>query len=42
MTTLDHVGFAVADHKRSKAFYEKALAPLVLRQRTNNTTRLSF
>src|SRR5207244_11192342 len=25
---LDHVGFAVADYKRSKAFYEKALAPL--------------
>jgi catechol 2,3-dioxygenase-like lactoylglutathione lyase family enzyme len=28
MITLDHVGFAVADYKRSKAFYEKALAPL--------------
>src|SRR5436189_6343426 len=28
MTTLDHVGFAVADYERSKAFYEKALAPL--------------
>src|SRR5215831_19008726 len=28
MTTLDHVGFAVADYARSKAFYEKALAPL--------------
>jgi catechol 2,3-dioxygenase-like lactoylglutathione lyase family enzyme len=26
--TLDHVGFAVADYPRSKAFYEKALAPL--------------
>ena len=25
---LDHVGFTVADYKRSKAFYEKALAPL--------------
>jgi len=25
---LDHVGFAVADYERSKAFYEKALAPL--------------
>ena len=25
---LDHVGFAVADYKRSKAFCEKALAPL--------------
>jgi|SRR5579884_4277595 len=30
MTTLDHVGFAVADYARSKAFYEKALAPLGL------------
>jgi catechol 2,3-dioxygenase-like lactoylglutathione lyase family enzyme len=28
--TLDHVGFAVADYERSKAFYEKALAPLGL------------
>ena len=27
---LDHVGFAVADYTRSKAFYEKALAPLGL------------
>jgi catechol 2,3-dioxygenase-like lactoylglutathione lyase family enzyme len=25
---VDHVGFAVADYPRSKAFYEKALAPL--------------
>jgi catechol 2,3-dioxygenase-like lactoylglutathione lyase family enzyme len=25
---LDHVGFPVSDYKRSKAFYEKALAPL--------------
>src|SRR4051794_18526819 len=25
---IDHVGFAVADYERSKAFYEKALAPL--------------
>lgn len=25
---LDHVGFAVADYARSKAFYEKALRPL--------------
>ena len=25
---LDHVGFAVAGYQRSKAFYEKALAPL--------------
>jgi catechol 2,3-dioxygenase-like lactoylglutathione lyase family enzyme len=28
---LDHVGFAVADYPRSKAFYEKALAPLGFR-----------
>lgn len=28
MTIVDHVGFAVADYERSKAFYEKALAPL--------------
>jgi catechol 2,3-dioxygenase-like lactoylglutathione lyase family enzyme len=28
MITLDHVGFAVADYARSKAFYEQALAPL--------------
>jgi catechol 2,3-dioxygenase-like lactoylglutathione lyase family enzyme len=28
MIMLDHVGFAVADYGRSKAFYEKALAPL--------------
>jgi catechol 2,3-dioxygenase-like lactoylglutathione lyase family enzyme len=28
MVMVDHVGFAVADYKRSKAFYEKALAPL--------------
>ena len=25
---LDHVGFAVSNYDRSKAFYEKALAPL--------------
>jgi catechol 2,3-dioxygenase-like lactoylglutathione lyase family enzyme len=25
---LDHVGFAVADYAKSKAFYEKALQPL--------------
>jgi catechol 2,3-dioxygenase-like lactoylglutathione lyase family enzyme len=30
MITLDHVGFAVADYRRSKAFYEHALAPLGL------------
>src|ERR671928_1663303 len=28
MITLDHIGFAVADYTRSKAFYEQALAPL--------------
>jgi catechol 2,3-dioxygenase-like lactoylglutathione lyase family enzyme len=28
MLTVDHVGFAVADYERSKAFYQKALAPL--------------
>jgi catechol 2,3-dioxygenase-like lactoylglutathione lyase family enzyme len=27
---LDHVGFTVSDYGRSKAFYEKALAPLGL------------
>jgi catechol 2,3-dioxygenase-like lactoylglutathione lyase family enzyme len=27
---LDHVGFAVSDYGRSKAFYERALAPLGL------------
>jgi catechol 2,3-dioxygenase-like lactoylglutathione lyase family enzyme len=31
MITVDHVGFAVADYERSKAFYEKALAPLGLK-----------
>lgn len=31
MSTLDHVGFAVADYPRSKAFYERALAPLGLK-----------
>ena len=25
---LDHVGFSVADYKKAKAFYEKALKPL--------------
>lgn len=25
---IDHVGFAVSDYQRSKAFYERALAPL--------------
>jgi catechol 2,3-dioxygenase-like lactoylglutathione lyase family enzyme len=28
MKTLDHVGLAVADYARSKAFYQQALAPL--------------
>jgi catechol 2,3-dioxygenase-like lactoylglutathione lyase family enzyme len=27
---LDHVGFGVSDYARSKAFYERALAPLGL------------
>jgi catechol 2,3-dioxygenase-like lactoylglutathione lyase family enzyme len=27
---LDHVGFTVSDYQRSKAFYERALAPLGL------------
>jgi catechol 2,3-dioxygenase-like lactoylglutathione lyase family enzyme len=25
---IDHIGFAVANYGRSKAFYERALAPL--------------
>jgi len=28
MSILDHVGFSVSDYAVSKAFYEKALAPL--------------
>jgi catechol 2,3-dioxygenase-like lactoylglutathione lyase family enzyme len=28
MPTLDHVTLSVSDYARSKAFYEKALAPL--------------
>lgn len=28
MSILDHVGFAVSDFEKSKAFYEQALAPL--------------
>jgi catechol 2,3-dioxygenase-like lactoylglutathione lyase family enzyme len=28
MSVIDHVGIAVADYERSKAFYERALAPL--------------
>ena len=31
MGILDHVGFAVSDLERSKAFYVKALAPLQIR-----------
>jgi catechol 2,3-dioxygenase-like lactoylglutathione lyase family enzyme len=27
---LDHIGFGVSDYERSKAFYERALAPLGL------------
>jgi catechol 2,3-dioxygenase-like lactoylglutathione lyase family enzyme len=30
MAMLDHVGFTVSDYERSKAFYEKTLAPLGL------------
>jgi catechol 2,3-dioxygenase-like lactoylglutathione lyase family enzyme len=28
MAVLDHVGIGVSDYRRSKTFYEKALAPL--------------
>lgn len=28
MSILDHIGFAVSDFRASRAFYEKALAPL--------------
>ena len=28
MSTLDHIGINASDYARSKAFYEKALAPL--------------
>jgi catechol 2,3-dioxygenase-like lactoylglutathione lyase family enzyme len=28
---LDHVGFGVSDYERSRAFYERALAPLGIR-----------
>jgi catechol 2,3-dioxygenase-like lactoylglutathione lyase family enzyme len=28
MSTIDHITLAVSDYKRSRAFYEKALAPL--------------
>lgn len=31
MATLDHVGINVSDYARSKAFYERALAPLGIR-----------
>ncbi len=31
MIRVDHVGFAVADYERSKAFFEKAFAPLGLK-----------
>jgi catechol 2,3-dioxygenase-like lactoylglutathione lyase family enzyme len=31
MITLDHVGFAVSDYARSKAFYQQALAPLEMK-----------
>jgi catechol 2,3-dioxygenase-like lactoylglutathione lyase family enzyme len=36
---IDHIGFPVSDYARSKAFYEKALAPLgyevIMEVRTN-------
>ena len=36
---IDHIGFPVSDYSRSKAFYEKALAPLgyevIMEVRTN-------
>lgn len=28
MSILDHLGYIVSDHARSKAFYDRALAPL--------------
>jgi catechol 2,3-dioxygenase-like lactoylglutathione lyase family enzyme len=28
MATLDHIGISVRDYQKSKAFYQKALAPL--------------
>ena len=31
MSMLDHVGFAVRDYHRSKAFYQKVLEPLGMR-----------
>lgn len=31
MSILDHIGINVTDYARSKAFYEKALAPLGIR-----------
>jgi catechol 2,3-dioxygenase-like lactoylglutathione lyase family enzyme len=31
MSILDHIGFAVSDLARSRAFYEEALAPLGVR-----------
>lgn len=46
---LDHVGFSVTDIARSRAFYEKALAPLaislimeVTREMTGGTAHLGF
>jgi hypothetical protein len=35
-TRLDHIGLDVSDYARSKAFYEAALAPLVLDPDGNN------
>jgi catechol 2,3-dioxygenase-like lactoylglutathione lyase family enzyme len=45
---IDHVGFPVSDYARSKAFYEKALAPLgytlimEVRQTENDTPAAGF
>ena len=45
---IDHVGFPVSDYARSKAFYEKALAPLgytlimEVRQDENDSSAAGF
>ena len=38
---LDHLGFAVADYPRSRAFYERALAPLGIGVRMDVTREMS-
>ena len=38
---LDHLGFAVADYSRSRAFYERALAPLGIGVRMDVTREMS-